>query len=83
MIHAQHFPLERLYKRGRFKVEDFRKEVLANFTVSIRANPDFHTFMACVGMAGCFGSESVARIGGIGKNEITIPFSTSCFIFSF
>jgi hypothetical protein len=26
IIHAQHFPLERLYKRGRSKVEDCRKE---------------------------------------------------------
>jgi hypothetical protein len=37
MIHAQHFPLERLYKRGRFKVEDFRKKVLADFPVSVRS----------------------------------------------
>jgi len=28
MIHAQHFPLETLYKAGRFKVEDFRKKSL-------------------------------------------------------
>jgi len=26
MIDAQHFPLETLYKRGRFKVDDFRKK---------------------------------------------------------
>jgi len=26
MIHTQHFPFERLYKRGHFQVEDFRKK---------------------------------------------------------
>jgi hypothetical protein len=59
MIHAQHFPLERLYKRSRFKVEDYRKE---STTVFLRASPT-----KC-------DNYTVLEVDNFGKSSIAIQY---------